>query len=186
MGLVVASVWFMSNSEVDWLYRGGVGQLFPAEWEKFWNGIPPEVRTEDVVADYVKLMDRPNAAVRGQAAIDWTAWEDAVLSLEPNGKRHPYSDKSTDAIVAFVRICSTFALHNAWREDGSLIDGAHLLNAVPGSIIHGRLDLSCPLKNAWDLARAWPKANLVIVEDAGHKGSPNMNLALREAFALLA
>lgn len=185
MGLVVASVWFMSRSEIDWLYRGGVAQLFPEEWEEFRNGVLPQERTADIVADYASMIASPEASVRARAAIHWTSWEDAVLSLEPNGKPTPYSDKPTDALVTFVRICSRFALHNAWREDGSLVRNAQSLKAVPGSIIHGRLDLSCPLKNAWDLARAWPNANLVIVDDAGHKGSPNMNQALRDAFALL-
>jgi proline iminopeptidase len=38
-------------------------------------------------------------------------------------------------------------------------------------LVHGRLDLSGPLETAWELARAWPDAELVAVDDAGHKGS---------------
>jgi proline iminopeptidase len=34
-----------------------------------------------------------------------------------------------------------------------------------------RLDIGGPLDTAWDLARAWPGAHLVVVEDAGHLGS---------------
>ena len=41
-------------------------------------------------------------------------------------------------------------------------------------LIHGRHDLSCPLVTAWELARAWPGCELVIVEDAGHTGSERM------------
>jgi proline iminopeptidase len=88
-------------------------------------------------------------------------------------------------MLAFVRICSNYAANNAWRAEGALLRGAAALDNVPGSIIHGRLDLSCPLKNALDLARAWPIANFVIVDDAGHKGSPTMSKALRDAFETL-
>ena len=34
--------------------------------------------------------------------------------------------------------------------------------------MNGRFDLQAPLANAWDLGRAWPCAELMIVEDAGH------------------
>lgn len=53
-------------------------------------------------------------------------------------------------------------------------------------LIHGRHDLSGPLGTAWDLAAAWPDARLVVVEDAGHKGSATMRreqLAALDAFA---
>jgi proline iminopeptidase len=35
-------------------------------------------------------------------------------------------------------------------------------------MVHGRYDVVTPVKNAWDLARAWPEADLRIVGDAGH------------------
>ena len=39
---------------------------------------------------------------------------------------------------------------------------------IPGVIVHGRYDVCTPVANAWDLKRAWPEADLRIVEDAGH------------------
>ena len=37
-------------------------------------------------------------------------------------------------------------------------------------MINGRLDISSPPDVAWKLARAWPDAELVLVDDAGHGG----------------
>jgi proline iminopeptidase len=34
---------------------------------------------------------------------------------------------------------------------------------------------------AWELARAWPDAELVVIEDSGHTGSRAMQEALRDA-----
>ena len=42
------------------------------------------------------------------------------------------------------------------------------MRAIPGIIVHGRYDVVTPLKNAWDLKKAWPRAELRIVPDAGH------------------
>lgn len=38
-------------------------------------------------------------------------------------------------------------------------------------LIHGRLDMAGPLDTAWELARAWPDAELIVVDEAGHLGS---------------
>ena len=35
-------------------------------------------------------------------------------------------------------------------------------------IVHGRYDVVTPVKIAFDLARAWPEAELRVVADAGH------------------
>jgi proline iminopeptidase len=67
--------------------------------------------------------------------------------------------------------------------DGQLLRDAHRLKGIPGFLIHGRLDLSAPLLTAWELAQAWPDAELVIVEDSGHTGSPAMRTAITDAVA---
>jgi proline iminopeptidase len=51
---------------------------------------------------------------------------------------------------------------------------------------HGRLDLSCPLDTAWELARAWPGAELITIADGGHQGNPGERdayLAALDGFA---
>lgn len=45
---------------------------------------------------------------------------------------------------------------------------AHKIKDVPGVIVQGRYDMVCPAVSAWDLHKAWPKAELDIVADAGH------------------
>jgi hypothetical protein len=47
-------------------------------------------------------------------------------------------------------------------------------------------DLSCPLDGAWEFARAWPDGELIVFDDAGHKGSPAMNDQLRAVLKRLA
>lgn len=69
-----------------------------------------------------------------------------------------------------VRICSWYDAHGAWLEDGALLRDAGKLAGIPGVLIHGRRDLSCPVGTAWELARAWPQARLLIDDETGHKG----------------
>ena len=178
--IVICSVTMTRRSETDWLYRG-VARFFPEEWERFRAGVSQADRDGDIVAAYARLMEDPDPEVRTRAAIDWVTWEDAVLSLEPSGKPNPYSDRPPADLLAFVRITTRYFSHGAWLEEGALLAGARSLAGIPGVLIHGRLDLSCPLSTAWELASAWPDARLVVVADSGHKGSDTMNEHLYNA-----
>jgi len=46
---------------------------------------------------------------------------------------------------------------------------------------HGRADMGGPPVTAWELARAWPGAELIVIEDSGHTGSTGMRDALDSA-----
>jgi proline iminopeptidase len=58
--------------------------------------------------------------------------------------------------------------HAAFLEEGSLLRDAHRLRGIAGVLVAGRLDLAGPPASAWELARAWPDAELVLLEGAGH------------------
>lgn len=184
--IVIPSVTTTRRSEIDWLYRGA-GQIFPEAWDRFRAGAAAESSTSTVdtpalLAAYARLTESPDPAVRARATADWCAWEDAVLSQEPHGSADPYSGRPPAARQALVRICAHYFSHGAWLEEGALLRDAGRLAGIPGVLIHGRYDLAGPLGTAWELAAAWPGARLVVVEDAGHKGSATMR---REELAAL-
>ena len=71
--------------------------------------------------------------------------------------------------LAFARIeCHYFINRGFFSSDDQLIANAHRLSAIPGVIVHGRYDVVTPVKIAFDLARAWPEAELRMVPDSGH------------------
>ncbi|MFE2599691.1 prolyl aminopeptidase [Streptomyces sp. NPDC059396] len=177
--IVIAGVTTTRRSEIDWLYKGA-GRIFPEAWERFQAGagLPESERDGDLltaggdlVAAYARLTESPDPAVRERATADWCAWEDAVLSQEPNGSPAPYTGRPPADRLALVRICARYFAHGAWLEEGVLLREAGRLAGIPGVLVHGRLDLGGPLGTAWELAKAWPDARLVVVEDAGHMGS---------------
>ncbi|MCC5031817.1 prolyl aminopeptidase [Streptomyces sp. WAC 00631] len=182
--IVIAGVTTTRRSETDWLYRG-VGRFFPAEWERFRAAAGVE-RDGDVVGAYARLMSDPDPAVREKAAVDWCAWEDAVLSLEPQGAPGPYGGRPSRDQMAMVRICTHYFAHGAWLEEGALLRDAGRLAGIPGVLVHGRLDLSSPPDTAWELQRAWPGAELIVVGEEGHQGGAATRghvLAALERFA---
>ncbi|MDG4863903.1 prolyl aminopeptidase [Streptomyces sp. T-3] len=180
--IVISGVTMTRPEETDWLYHG-VGRLLPGPWEAFRDALPEPDRDGNLVAAYNRLMNDPDDAVRAKAARDWCAWEDAVIAHEVLGSPGAYSDKTDDGLLAFTRICAHYFAHDAWLEDGQLLRDADRLAGIPAVLIHGRLDLGSPLKSAWELAKAWPDAELKVIDDSGHTGSPAMQDAVLEAIA---
>ncbi|TDB79694.1 prolyl aminopeptidase [Micromonospora sp. KC721] len=175
--IVIAAVTSTRRSEIDWLYRG-VGRFFPQQWERFLAGAGVD-RHGDVVGAYARLLADPDPAVRDRAVHDWCAWEDTVVSAEGVGT--PYADRPAPARAAMVRICAHYFAHGAWLAEGALIRDAGRLAGIPGVLIHGRLDLGSPLTTAWELHRAWPGSELIVVEGAGHLGTQQTRRHLRQA-----
>jgi proline iminopeptidase len=182
-GMLMLSVTSTRRLELDWLYRG-VGRFFPEAWARFrdFAGLADSYRLptdstppiSGLLQAYSRMMEDPDIGVRSRAATEWTAWEDAVISQESNGSPGAYGDRPDDAKLAFVRICSHYFAHDGFLEDGVLIREAGKLAGIPGVLIHGRNDLGGGACTPWELAHAWPGAELIIIEDSGHTGSTIM------------
>jgi proline iminopeptidase len=176
--IVLASVTLTRPDDIHWLYQG-VGRYFPEEWARFRGGVPPAERGDDLVAAYHRLLDDPDPRVREQAARDWCNWEEAVVSLEPGYEPNPRYDDPAFR-MRFARIVTHYFHHHAWLEDGQLLRDAHRLSGIPGALVHGRFDLGSPAATAWELAQAWPDAELHLV-GTGHTGGDDMTTGLIEA-----
>ena len=188
-GMILVSVTSTRRLELDWLYRGA-GRFFPEAWARFRDFVgadefalptQSEPPIENLLIRYSRLMEDPDPDARARAASEWLAWEDAVISMEVNGTPGVYSARPDDAKLAFVRICSHYFAHDVFLEDGVLIRDAGKLAGIPGVLIHGRNDIGGPTITAWELARAWPGAELVIIGDSGHTGSAAMQDAVDAA-----
>ena len=71
--------------------------------------------------------------------------------------------------LAFARIESHYFVNGGFFEhDDQLLRDAHRIRHIPGTIVHGRYDVVCPVQNAWDLKKAWPEATLHIAPTSGH------------------
>ena len=147
--IVLNGVGTTRRSEIDWLY-GGVARFFPEAWERFRAGVPEAQRDGNIVAAYSRLMNSHDPRVAAQAAADWCAWEDAVLSGEPHGAATPYGDRPTPARMAFVRIATHYFEHAAWLEEGALLRPGARLTFVSDAGHKGSATLSGQLIAALD------------------------------------
>jgi proline iminopeptidase len=157
------------RAEFDWLFRGGVAPLFPEQWERLRAALPAVDRDGDIVSAYSRMLNDPDPEVRRGAARAWCEWESATPEWpSTTGLAERYLDP--DFALAFARLVTHYASHDAFLEEGILLRNADVLATIPALLVNGRFDLQAPIGNAWELHRVWPSAELVILEDTGHAG----------------
>ncbi|MDZ4762138.1 MAG: prolyl aminopeptidase [Alphaproteobacteria bacterium] len=167
LGLLLRGVFLLMQSEISWFYQHGASSIYPDAFERYVAPIPEAERGDLVKAFHKRLMGR-NAAVRAEAAAAWSRWEGETLSIQGPKQRPPRFDEA-DFLDAFARIeCHYFHNKGFFEHDGWLLDAARKFGDLPGVIVHGRFDVVTPLSSAWELHKAWPRAVLKIVPDAGH------------------
>ncbi len=178
--LVLRGIFTLRRHELEWFYEGGASALFPDKWEEFIAPIPVLERSRMIEAYHRRLSD-PDPAVHVPAAVAWSRWEAETVSLLPDDERVADAVEPSHA-VAFARIENHYFMHGGWFREGQLIDEAGALRDIPAVIVQGRYGVCTPIMTAWELQRAWPEAELVVVPDAGHSASePGIARALREA-----
>ena len=169
--------------DIDWL-TVHAGRFFPAEWRRFRDHVPAELRDLRLVDAYNILLMDSDPSVHSAAAIEWCRWEDAHVATTPDAAPNPrYNDARFR--LAFARQVTHCWRNNSWLDDDEIVRNADRLAGIPGSLIHGRLDLSSPLDAPWRLHQAWPGSDLIIVDDEGHGGAAMMH-RWREVLADLA
>lgn len=166
-GLVLRGIFLLRRAELAWFYQEGCSWIFPEAFERYAGHIPLSERG-DMIGAYYRRLAGSDRAVQLAAAKVWSVWEGSTLSLYEDAERVKQFANENYAL-AFARIeCHYFVNRGFFATDGELLTRADRLAAIPGAIVHGRYDVCTPLKNAWDLKRAWPQAELRIVPDAGH------------------
>ena len=187
-GLILRGIFLCRPEEIRWLYQEGTSFLFPDQWEDYLAPIPPGERSNMVQA-YHKILTGKDEAAKLKAAQAWSKWEGATSALLPKADLVEAFDEAKHALE-FARIENHYFVNNAFMEtENYLLENVDKIRNIPGVIVHGRYDVVCPMKNAWDLHRAWPEAQLHIVPDAGHsaweKGIQEKLLEATEAFKAL-
>ncbi|MBM7826146.1 proline iminopeptidase [Microbacterium aurum] len=178
--LVLRGIFTLRRHELEWFYEGGAAALYPDLWEDYLAPIPVLERSRLIEAYHRRLSD-PDPAVHEPAAVAWTTWEASTLTLLPDPELVASMAEPT-AAVAFARIENHYFMHGGWLREGQLIEEVGAIRGIPAVIVQGRYDVCTPIMTAWDLHRAWPEAEFVVVPDASHSATePGIARALRAA-----
>ncbi|MFT4179952.1 MAG: prolyl aminopeptidase [Thermomonas sp.] len=173
--LVLRGIFMLRRWELEWFYQEGANRIFPDAWEHYIAAIPP-VERHDLISAFHRRLTSSDAQVRLAAARAWAIWEGGTSYLRIPAD---YTDTHGDAefALAFARIENHYFVNGGFFEvEDQLLRDAHRIADIPGVIVHGRYDVVCPVANAWDLHKVWPKAELTITTESGHSGFEAQNI----------
>jgi proline iminopeptidase len=168
--LTLRGIFLCRPKELQWFYQDGASRIFPDLWEGFLAPIPQDER-EDLMTAYYKRLTSDDKAIQLEAAKAWSIWEAGTCKLIYDPKQTKSAGEDEFA-TAFARIeCHYFVNNIFTNSDNYILENIEAIRHIPCEIAQGRYDVVCPAESAWALHRAWPEANLHIVDDAGHASS---------------
>ncbi|MFE9024072.1 prolyl aminopeptidase [Streptomyces sp. NPDC007808] len=177
--LVLTLVATGADAEHTLLTRG-LGRIFPEAYERFLAELPADEREGDLAAAYNRLLESADPAVRERAARAWTDWETATIPAPPRSVRR-FEDP--EFRMGFARTVTHYWGNGCFlgegNDEGVVLRDAGLLKGTPGTLVQGSLDFGNLLGTVWRLHHAWPRSELIVVDEAGHDaGAPGMTEAL--------
>lgn len=166
LSLMLRGIFMCRKSELQWFYQDGASHIFPDAFEAYREHIPLQEQGDLVKAYHARLTSE-DVNIRRAAAKEWTRWEMATSRLFPDDS---YLEKAEDLdfAVAFARIECHYFINAIFLEEAHILNHIETIQHIPTNIVQGRYDVVCPARSAWELHKAMPNSNLILVPDAGH------------------
>lgn len=165
--LVLRGIFTFTEREMDWFYGGGTASLFPDAWADFLAPIPLEERG-DLKAAYYERLTGDDEAEKLECAKAWSLYECRVAGLLPDPGIVAHCEDA-HFVLPFARIEAHYFVNDGFLSSPTqLIDELDTIKHIPTEIVHGRYDVICPVRNAWELHAKLEHSHLHVVSDAGH------------------
>lgn len=176
--MTLRGIFLGRQSDIDWLYEGGAGQVFPHTFAKFKAMIPKDEQ-DNLVKAYTKRFVNEHNQARGRLGIErtseevkalakvWADWETSCCLHLPKALSQGQT-QAGDLTIATLE-AYYFNNHMSWGSDNYLLEHADKLSQLPIDVFHGRYDMVCLLGQAYDLKNALGGlCQLYVVEAGGH------------------
>ncbi|OUS12510.1 prolyl aminopeptidase [Gammaproteobacteria bacterium 53_120_T64] len=185
LGMVLRGIFLCRDEDIHWFYQRGASAIFPDHWQDFIAPIP-EGERDDFLGAYHRRLTGDNELERIRVAKAWSLWEARCATLDPN-RRVVERLGSPHVALAMARIEAHYFINQCYIADQPILQNMDKLVDIPAIAVHGRYDMVCPVKQAFDLQAEWPELSLEIIRDAGHASSERPTVdALVKATDLMA
>jgi proline iminopeptidase len=179
LGFILRGIFLCRPQEIDW-FLYGLRNIFPEAWRDLVAHVPVAERN-NLAGWFNRALHDPDPRLHLPLARAWSRYEASCSSLRPNPSLIAHFEEDAVAL-GIARLETHYFVNKIFLPDDSLLGNIRLIRHMPCIIVQGRYDMICPIATADDLARAWPQAEYVIIEDAGHSAwEPGIMSALVSA-----
>jgi proline iminopeptidase len=177
ISLILRGIFLSRQSEINW-FLGEVKNFHPQPYHTLCEYLPANKRG-NILDAFEALVFSADKSISIPAATAWNAYESSMMSLLPKEISSKTIDKISKTVteidtageieVARARVQIHYIKYLCFVGNRDLLaEASQKLAHIPTTIVQGRYDMVCPPISAWELARAMPHANLIMVADAGH------------------
>mmetsp|Transcript_6082 Transcript_6082/g.6564 ORF Transcript_6082/g.6564 Transcript_6082/m.6564 type:complete len:383 (-) Transcript_6082:118-1266(-) len=166
--LVLRGIFLIKEEELSFFYQQGTSMIFPDAYQTYSQFIPEGEERDNLIHSYYKRLTSEDKTVRELAAKYWTTWEMSTSFAKPKVEYIAKGDDPEFA-AAFARIETHYFVNLAWLPTPNhILENIDTIRHIPTVFTHGRYDVVCPFKSAFDLSQAFPEATFIVCGQSGH------------------
>ena len=162
--LVLRGIFLCRSDDIKWFYQKGADSIYPDYWLDFINDIPSDERS-DILGAFHKRIHGEDENLSKEFCKRWAIWEGQCSTLYPS---KTVVDQFDQCSISLAKIETHFFQNNCFIEENEIIKNINKIKNIRCEIVHGRYDIVCPFKQAYDLYLSYPNSRLNIINDAGH------------------
>ena len=165
--LIVKSVFLARQTDLDWADKTSA---------LFYPDLMSEMKSilkskENLLDGYHRLLFSGNYEDMKTALRYYGSYERCLGRTNPVFK--PITALNDNQVNSF-KIALTYERNQMFLPDNIILKNIKRIKNMPTLIVHNRLDMTCPITQAWELAQALNNVTFKIVPDIGH-GSNRLN-----------
>ncbi len=164
-GMLLSGIFLGHRESIRHYLGGGVKPFFPEVWQRFISHVPRGCR-RDPVDYYFQQMLSEDVATREKYFYEWSYYEVSIAKLAISHRQREtfmreISYRATSMLEAW------YMKNDCFLEENYILRNAGRIPPVPVSIIHGRYDMICTPRQAFQLHRKLKNSVLHMMK-AGH------------------
>lgn len=150
--LMIGGVFTGTDSELQYLYEGGISKFAPEAWDRFSEVIKVSDH-KSAISHYHSILNSGSSAEKLDYLKRWAQLEPALASIDTDYTEvRQTADSLTLDYINPALISVHYFKNNCFMEDDFIFKNAKKLKNIPVLIVQGRFDGICPPETAYRLA----------------------------------
>jgi proline iminopeptidase len=183
-GLLLSSIFLARPQDEEWSFTksGGIERLFPDLWEKRLKFLEKYQATPSSAAKILlEAIQSQNSKTVAEIVAEVDNWEGNLMTAQ-EGLNFTDPEEVDDKNIASTKIFLHYEANNFFLKPNQLLKNINKIKSIPAIIIHGRYDILCPVKQAWEVKKNLPKSEIVILPTSNHDLTADGEVARKLAF----
>jgi len=178
-GLLLWGIFLGDGAAVHWAFSkpDGAGALYTDLWSEREEIIKKyETSPETAATDLSKQLSEADEERKKEIVSDIMSWEANLITSTKDVQLIDPADVD-EKMITYVTVYLHYEANHFCLMDDELLENIDKIKAIPMIIAHGRLDILCPFRGAWQLAQKHGTADLVALPQSNHKFSADGMIA---------